>query len=80
MPFYVEKPADKWGNTAYGRRVFEGHIETEADNDRPKMVFEHPDKWPWVYADSYGGFIETAGPARPLTWEEWCQLVGFTPI
>lgn len=87
MPFYIELPADEYGNSALPPAVFEGEIlqggtpGTGAFSNPRRQVFiiSAPDcRHSGLYTDSYGGFAETEGPARTLTSEEWRALVTAT--
>jgi hypothetical protein len=76
MAFYVELPADEYGNRAYTNR-FPCVVEAElSGND---LVFKAPpeivDSWPSVKFNGYGAWLECEGPARPITNEERDQII-----
>jgi hypothetical protein len=85
--FYVELPADEYGNTAWPVAVIEARILPPgspeagplANPDRPKMLIAGPaeivSRWPSCYADRYDGFAEVEGPARMLSREEYDALI-----
>jgi len=77
MAFYVELPADEWGNTAYTQGVIEGEIVGEGRD--AEMVFKEPkemaEKWPsGNYCRIYGGWMEVDGPVRDLSWGQRKEL------
>ncbi|HET9969068.1 MAG TPA: hypothetical protein VFQ68_12615 [Streptosporangiaceae bacterium] len=85
--FYIELPGDEYGNTAWPTAVIEAQVlpagrepATKYDNtDRPRMIVTGPaeiaSRWPSCYADQYGGFAETEGPARMLSRDEYNALL-----
>lgn len=77
--FYIELPADEYGNTAYPKAVVEGVLAQDQDSGRPRLTFAAPaeivSRWPSVYADGFGGYAETEGPARMLSHEEYEALI-----
>lgn len=90
--FYVELPADKYGNTATAlpHAVIEGRIVQGGPDAHPftnparkALLFTAPAElaaqWPGMYTDLYGGYAEVEGPARMLTRDEWRHLVGLPP-
>jgi hypothetical protein len=78
--FLVELPADKYGNRGYTNSVpcvIEAH-ETVENGLRHLDIIAPPEivnKWPGIYRDSYGGWLEVPGPARLLSWEEREALI-----
>jgi hypothetical protein len=75
MSFFVELPADEYGNRAWTNGlpcVVEGYL-VESDIGL-ELIFVAPleikSKWPSVLFNQYGGWLEVDGPARTLTWEE----------
>lgn len=80
MAFYVELPADKYGNRAFTASfpcVVEGDlIETDFGTE---LVFKAPkeisSKWSSVLFDQYGGWLEVDGPARLISWEEREEMI-----
>jgi len=81
MPFYIELPADEYGNRAY-TNSFPCVVEAEPFMDQhnvEKLLFIAPseiaEKWPDCHINDYGGWLEVDGPARPLTWEEREELI-----
>ncbi len=76
MPFFVELPADEYGNTAYPLCVMEAEIEHD-DFGEILLVKAPPEiaVWPRIYRKLYGGWLECEGPARLLTWDEQKELV-----
>jgi hypothetical protein len=86
MAFYVELPADEYGNVSMPRAVVEAHIEPGRSEtnplgnpDRQLMVAVAPpeiaQRWPSWYTDAHGGWAEVEGPARLLSREEWAALI-----
>lgn len=85
--FYVELPADEYGNTAYSPAVVAAQYHPTGreplrplDNTkRPYMTVSGPPefaaRWPGFYEDSYGGWAETEGPARILSRDEWEAII-----
>ena len=85
--FYIELPADEYGNTALPKAVIEGAIVQGGTPEaghfsnpaRKALLFTAPAelarKHGGVYVDAYGGYAETEGPARMLTREEWEALM-----
>lgn len=80
--FYLELPTDEYGNTAMKRAVVEATSRLQDERERliPVAPAYHANGWPtgW-YRDSYGGWVETQGPARELTYAEWKTLVDDIP-
>lgn len=88
MKFYIELPADEYGNTACTPAVIAARyypagrepLRPMDNTERPYMTVTGPPefaaKWPSMYADSYGGFAETEGPARMLSRNEWKTITG----
>lgn len=80
MTYFVELPADEYGNRAY-TNSFPCVVEANEiiEHDRPYLKFVAPpeiaSKWPRVLKNAYGGWFEVPGPARPLTWEEREKLI-----
>lgn len=84
--FYVELPAGEDGETSMPTAVVEAEFyppgsPSPLDNPaRPGMIPVAPEqftrRWPhgW-YADSYGGWAETDGPARMLSREEYDTVI-----
>ncbi len=76
--FYVELPADEYGNTAMNMAVVEATVVTEGGKE--KLVPIAPDNfvaaWPqgW-FRNTFGGWVETEGPARHLSFAEHAELV-----
>ena len=79
--FFIERPADKEGNTALPRAVVEARCEPWPGQPGrellmpvapPEVAARWRDGWP---KDMYGGWAECGGPARMLTYEEWASLV-----
>jgi hypothetical protein len=80
MAFYVELPADKYGNRAFTNSfpcVVEGDLVES--NLGTELVFKAPkeiaSKWPRILFNQYGGWLEVEGPARPLSWDERENLI-----
>jgi hypothetical protein len=76
MTFYIELPADEFGNTSMPRCVFEASIDN--DHGRPLMTITAPPemiKYAGMYADTYGGVAEVPGPARMLSRDEWKSII-----
>ena len=77
--FYVELPADEYGNTALPPAVIEAELAQDAEARRPKLTILAPaeiaQNWPTRYADFYNGYAETEGPARMLNREEYDALI-----
>ena len=76
--FYVELPADEYGNTSMPTAVVEARVVhgiparwPGKNPDRPGMIATGPpeivSRWPHWYADAYGGWAEVEGPARMLS-------------
>lgn len=81
--FFVELPADEYGNTAYTMAVVEGEIVPWTyDSRRKNLVIIGPpefrNKWPNLLMENYGGWKEVDGPARLIDREEWKRLTGWT--
>jgi hypothetical protein len=86
MPFYVQLAQDTYGNTGKPQAVVEATVgDAEPLWGKPRrrmtLVTGPPGvDWPWltwlIDAD-HGEWIETAGPARQLTDEEWETLTGW---
>lgn len=80
MPFYIELPADEYGNTALPMAVIEGRM-TARDERYPEqlslLIDSPPELVPWsgYSAGMYGGYAETDGPARTLTREEHREII-----
>ena len=74
--FLVPLAADKYGNTAYHKAVFEveetpdGVVHVVAPTLELMRHTTLSTHWPWM---------ETVGPARKLTHEEWTALTGWKP-
>lgn len=77
--FYVELPADEYGNTALPTAVIEARLAQDETAGRPKLTILAPaeiaQRWPTRYADFYNGYAETEGPARMLNREEYGALI-----
>jgi len=75
--FYVELPADEYGNTALPTAVIQATIAQH--HGRPRLTILAPaeiaQKWPTRYADFYKGYAETEGPARLLSREDYDALI-----
>lgn len=83
MPkFYIELPADEYGNTAMKRAVVEATSRIQHGREMlvPVAPTHHANGWPtgW-HRGSYGGWVETEGPARELTYDEWKALIDSIP-
>jgi hypothetical protein len=87
--FYVELPADEDGNTSMPLAVVEGQYHSHGGPGlghwtNPAypvlIVTEAPPGFTYAgcYADAYGGFMETTGPARMLTRDEWEAITGWS--
>lgn len=83
MPFFIELPADEYGNRAWTPDfpcVVEGNLVES--NIGLKLVFVAPaeikDRWPSVLFNQHGGWLEVDGPARMLTREEREELIRAT--
>lgn len=86
MGFYIELPADENGNTAMPAAVIEATVIQGGDpgcgpltnRGRPGLIITGPpeiaSRWPYFYADAYGGYAEAEGPTRMLTREEHAAL------
>jgi hypothetical protein len=89
--FYIELPADKYGNVSLPVAVIQGRIvqggtpeasERHFTNpDRQVLLFDAPaeitSRWAGVYTDAYGGYAETEGPARMLTRMEYHHIIAI---
>ena len=77
--FYVELPADEYGNTALPTAVIEARLAQDETAGRPKLTILAPaeiaQRWPTRYADFYNGYAETEGPARMLNRVEYGALI-----
>lgn len=76
--FWVARPSDEYGNTSYTPAVIEGEIIERLGGFTSIKVIAPPefrDKWPTVSEDF---FMETEGPARMLTRDEWKDVVGWS--
>ena len=76
--FYVELPADEYGNTAYSQAVIEGSVAEHASLGCQLMLITAPPalvKHSGQRLNAYGGWAEVEGPARMLTPQEWEALV-----
>jgi hypothetical protein len=84
--FYVELPADEYGNTSMDRAVIEGRIVQGGPDAAPftsparkALLFTAPadlaDRHGGQYVDAYGGYAEVEGPARMLSDEEYATLI-----
>lgn len=79
--FFVERAGDEYGNTAHGHVVIEAEVTPDSYNPDMKhlVVIAPPEfkaKWSSVLMDNFGGWMETDGPARYITGEEWETLTG----
>jgi hypothetical protein len=74
--FYVELPADEYGNHAYPAAVIEGRV-TDNDIGRVMLIAAPPELvgYSGYRLNAYGGWAEAAGPARLITRAEWLALV-----
>ena len=76
--FYIELPADKYGNTGRARAVVEASVIQDGPHQRmiPVAPPHFTGKWPggW-YTDIYGGYAEVEGPARMLSDDEYDALI-----
>ena len=76
--FYVELPSDEYGNVLMMRAVVEAFIVIENGREIliPIAPKYHAEGWlsGW-YRDSFGGWAETKGPARKLSYQEHKDLV-----
>lgn len=77
MAFFVELPADEYGNRAYSPCVLEAEIIQKHRRDTllVKAPPEFRKKWPTLLLHQYGGWIQCEGPARLLSREEQRALV-----
>lgn len=84
--FYIELPADRHGNLSMPPAVVEARIVQGGPEhapwvnpDRKVIIFAAPPEMAGprkgCYEDAYGGWAETQGPARMLTFEEHQALV-----
>lgn len=77
--FYVELPADEYGNIALPRAVIEGRIVQGDAPGRPVFLIDGPPEvvpWSGYRAGMWGGYAEVEGPARMLSREEYDALIG----
>ena len=88
MPFFVELPADEYGNRAYTNSypcVIEADIVPDPYGDFPdgELLVSAPEeiagKWERIPLKQYGGWLEVEGPARPLEWDERDRLIRNAP-
>lgn len=74
MPFYTERPADKYGNRGRGGPlVFEAEIRPENE-----LRIIRPDDFArkWVTCSTlFDRYIEVPGPARYITEDEWAEVL-----
>lgn len=76
MPFFVELPADRYGNRGYTNSVpCIIEADTEKDDHLGEVLLvkaptQIRNKWTRIPRHQYGGWIDCDGPARILTWEE----------
>jgi hypothetical protein len=70
--FYIELPADEYGNTSMPRSVIEGQIQ-----DRTLTITGPPDlvRYSGCFTDVFGGFAEVEGPARMLSVDEYFAIL-----
>lgn len=76
MPFYIELPADQYGNCALPYAVIEGEMVSnghydELDMKAPPELLPY-NRYHWTFAEV------PDGPARLLTRDEWKALVTET--
>jgi len=80
MAFFVELSADKYGNRAFTNsqpcvvegEVIQGEFGQKLEIIAPSYI---KNKWAAIYIHQYGGWVEVAGPARPLTYTEREKLI-----
>ncbi len=75
--FYIQRPADEYGNTGYPLAVIEATAE---DLDSPFGARLHvvaPASFgaTWHTVRTGYGWVETEGPARMLSREEWEGII-----
>jgi len=86
MTFYIELPADRYGNTALPTAVFAGRIVQGGPGEHPftnparqALIITGPpelaSRWPGMYTDAYGGYAEVPGPARLLDRVEYDEII-----
>lgn len=78
--FYVQLPADEFGNVGYTKAVIEATKEDLGDERfRLRITAPATYQWPTIifYGDGYGRWVETEGPARFLSREEWLSLIAL---
>jgi hypothetical protein len=81
MLFFVELPADEYGNRAYTNAfpcVVEAEIRESELSGEILWVIAPPEiatKWQSIHKASYGGWLECEGPARSLTRDEREELI-----
>jgi hypothetical protein len=80
--FFIEPPQDEDGNTYLKLSVIEARLEPYNDGfrDRERVHIIAPAElvsWSGTPRDIYG-WVETEGPARMLTRDEWERLTGFS--
>lgn len=80
MGFYIELPEDKHGNPYYAYTVIEALPDSESDRffgfSRYRVLGppEFTSRWKEVGSSS-SRWVETEGPARSLTRDEWLAIV-----
>lgn len=81
--FYVQLPADEYGNVGHPYYIIEATEEGDAfgaafgSRLHVAAPAEFTSKWPTVRKGptGVGDWVETEGPARKMTREEWVSIV-----
>lgn len=76
--FYIQRPADEYDNCWYTHAVIEA-VKTDASGLGLRVLAptEFAGNWPTVRLNPgpYASWVETEGPARMLSREEWLGLI-----